>query len=204
MQKRLIIAVLVAFTLAACCKHPVQVKVEPPAPPMGLWDGPIHKGLEKWMMTGIDCGGFRTADCQCWAKDASDCEGEEICHWCPMDEIFEWAETDVDMHWKVWFDAGSGLSMFHSATHKWSDIPDSPGVQIILVCEKPPYRRMVHGADWYWWGKDGPVAGTQTATASRLPRPQGKKGLKQGLTIPDRVYNNYHQAAFKDKTCSAL
>lgn len=93
MQNRLVIVVVV-FALAACCKHPVQVQVELPTPPMGLWDGPIHEGLEKWMMTAIDCSGVHTADCQCWAKDASDCEGEEICHWCPIDEIFEWGEAD--------------------------------------------------------------------------------------------------------------
>ncbi len=61
---------------------------------MGLWDGPLHEGIEQWMVNVIDCSGFQTADCQCWAKDASDCEGEEICHWCPIDETFEWGDTD--------------------------------------------------------------------------------------------------------------
>ena len=108
----------------------------------------------------------------------------------------------VLISWKVWFDDGSGLRMFHSGTHDWSAIPDSPGVQVILVCEKPPYRRMVHGADWYWWGDDGPVAGEQTATAPRLPRPEGKKGLKQGLTISGNTYEAYRLAAVEDKQCS--
>jgi hypothetical protein len=103
--------------------------------------------------------------------------------------------------WKVWFDDGSGLRMFHSSTDQWSDVPSHPGVQVILVCETAPYRRMVHGADWYWWD-NGPMAGTQTTTAPRLPRPRGKLGLKQGKTIPDSVYEGYRVTAFKDKTCS--
>ena len=44
----------------------------------------IALGAQTAAQKAIDCGGTRTADCQCWAEDASDCEGEEICHWCPV------------------------------------------------------------------------------------------------------------------------
>lgn len=44
---------------------------------------PIDRGIEKWQTTEVYCGGIHNTDCQCWEEDASDCKGEEICHWCP-------------------------------------------------------------------------------------------------------------------------
>ncbi len=86
MQTRLITVLVALLALVACCKHPARVKVELPTSPMMIWDG-------------FSCGGLHTADCQCWTKDASDCEGEEICHWCPgslgvMLPTFEWGNSD--------------------------------------------------------------------------------------------------------------
>ncbi len=50
---------------------------------LGAQQRPIDRGIKKWQTTEADCGGLHTADCQCWQEDASDCDGDEICHWCP-------------------------------------------------------------------------------------------------------------------------
>ena len=82
--KTLILALVFVFVVFAACSRPVQYvrTAEHVIPPMGLWDGPLHEGIKKWQETAEDCSGLHTSDCQCWESDASDCEGQEICHWC--------------------------------------------------------------------------------------------------------------------------
>ncbi len=59
---------------------------------MAAQQRPIDRGIDKWQGTEVDCGGIHTSDCQCWDEDASDCDGDEICHWCPG----AWRQTEPD------------------------------------------------------------------------------------------------------------
>lgn len=103
--------------------------------------------------------------------------------------------------WKVWYDDGSGLRIYHSQIHPWAAIPDRPGVQIVLVCQQPPYRNLLHASDWYWPNGDTIKQtrdGYPTGTWSPRPSPDARAGL----TITNETFERYRLEALKDKTCS--
>lgn len=112
--------------------------------------------------------------------------------------------------WKVWYDDGSGLQVFHSARNRWSDIPAKPGVQVVLVCEAKqwapgkPYRRLMRGSDWYGWRGEE----LQRDEHSGLPNgkwvspPPELRSPRRGLTIQDQTFASYVNAAQEDETCS--
>jgi hypothetical protein len=105
--------------------------------------------------------------------------------------------------WSVWYDDGTGLQRFHSAKHDWSDIPDKPGVQIVLVCEEPPYRRVIHGSDWYWINDRGiPRSSGNDGFPDGKWRPKPHPAARAGVTIDEARFEAYRLAALEDKTCA--
>jgi len=111
--------------------------------------------------------------------------------------------------WKVWYDDGSGLRMFHSDTHTFNQIPTAPGVQIVLVCEEIrkgiSYRRILKGADWYWVNRSGVAQnGVQTNVGPLITKPTGndKRHIRSGKNLDNDVYESYRLQAMGDKLCS--
>lgn len=121
--------------------------------------------------------------------------------------------------WKVWYDDGSGLQIFHSDLHSWADIPSAPGIQVILTCEPPPNpggnvrhvpRRQVKGSNWYWLDAQGipqqskvngkPDGFPNTPLDNPPPEAQGHNP-RGGVTIDDEVYEGYRRMAVRDFRC---
>lgn len=118
----------------------------------------------------------------------------------------------VLMLWKVWYDDGSGLSLYHSDRDKWGSIPLAAGVQVVLVCEdkdwKPgyPYRRLLRGSDWYGW-RGGELHlddswGSGAHTGKWVDPPALLLNPRRGLTIPTERFDLYVQQAREDARCS--
>lgn len=97
--------------------------------------------------------------------------------------------------WRAYYDP---FSTHDSNEYKWSELPDERMVGVVVFRERP-YRELVSGGDWYYLDRGAPAASDTTWNGWVDPPDAPDKELKQGIGLPDDMWEAYRIMMARDK-----